>query len=203
SLGRDAALLPFRDGVGAHAKPSSKLGLGQDPENRVKGVVVHLTDYIHQRLMPVNHWLIAEPQPEADHKRMVDTPRPEDFTRFSDWLEAVREARALTQRAVARIGGASPQAVTKWFKGGNVRPASLQKLATWAGADYSKLRLLLDGQPITTQKRSNGPSPLKSVAAQRIARKIDLLDGDDDAIGMIEDIVDNRLAKHAGKRKQG
>jgi len=202
ALGGNSPLLPLRDGIGTHANPPSEFGLGQNLEDRVKGTVLHLSNYVHHRLIDVNHQLIAEPKPVVDHKHMVDMPQPEHYSSVAQWIEAARRSRGIPQRAFMEITGRSAQAVNKWFKGKGIDPDSLAKIATWAGVEYASLRLLLDKQPIPTSRRLKGAPPFKTPAAVRIARKLDLLDGDDDSLEMIEDLVDNRLARNAKVRKK-
>lgn len=198
-LSRDTGLLPLGDRIGGHTEPPGQLCLRHNPEDGVQSAVVHIDDYIHRRLMRVNHHLIADDQPTADHKRMVDTPRPEHYATFPQWLIAIQSARKVTQRAIATIAGTKPQAVTKWLKGGGVEPEPLRKLANWAGVEYSALRLLLDGQPQETGRQKKQFTQ-QAPATMRIARKIDLLK-DEVSLTAVESLVDTLLSSAASQKR--
>lgn len=75
---------------------------------------------------------------------MTKTPDPREYSSFADWLAVVTAGRGV-QREIARACGVSPQAITKWLQGGQVKPEPLRKLADWAGRPYSDLRMLADG----------------------------------------------------------
>jgi transcriptional regulator with XRE-family HTH domain len=150
----------------------------------------------------VNHRLIAEHQTAVDHQRMVDTPKPEHYSAFKDWLEAFRASRNLLQADIAEIGGVSAQAVTKWFSGGGVQPKALKKLASAAGVSYAHLRLLLEEQPILEGRQKRGLPP-PSPVAQRLARKIELLADDETKITAVEAMIDALIAQQSKERRRG
>lgn len=202
SLSGNLVLFPLSDRVRRDPESSSKLGLGAEvpfDSGKDAGVssVTHMTDYIHRQLSRVNPHLIAGAKSTHDTKAMVDTPRPEHYTAFKDWLEAVRKSRNLTKAAIAAIGGKSPQAATKWFQGGDIEPESLAKVADWAGVPYEHLRLLLDGQPINKKRPV---VPILSPIAQRISRKAEMLD--DVSISAVETLIDTFLATAQKQNKR-
>lgn len=205
SLGGNLVLFPLRDGVRRDTEPVSELGLraevSPDPLKYAEiSNIAHMRNYIHRQLSGVNPNLIADQILTSETKRMVDTPRPEHYTAFKDWLDAVRKARGLTKAAIAQIGGRTPQAATKWFQGGDVEPESLRKIADWAGVPYEHLRLMLDGQPINGKKKT--VVPIMSPIAQRISRKAEMLD--ETSITAVETLIDTFLAtaaKAQNKRK--
>lgn len=161
-----------------------------------------MSAFLHSRLNSVNPRFIAGLQPPADNKRMVDTPKPEHYPSFAAWLEATRKAFRVQKQQIADIAGVSPQAVTKWFKGGDVGAEPLQKIADWSGVRYASLRLLLEGKPLTDQRTNKG-APAPSPAVQRIARKVQSLQGDEASLSAVEVLVDTFLSQSAQKRKTG
>jgi transcriptional regulator with XRE-family HTH domain len=199
----NATLLPFRHGVRTHAEAPRELGLRDNSKYRQKGAVVHLDDYVHRRLSSVNHLLIARLQPVVDHKPMVETPKPELFSTFAQWLDAVRRSRNLTKKNIATVAGVSAQAVTRWFKGKGVDEAPLQLIADWAGTDYAHLRLLLEGKQLPGGKKRGPESAMRSPDAHRISRKLDLLASSPETLADIEAMVDHQLEKRAKQRKRG
>jgi hypothetical protein len=164
--------------------------------------VVHMKPFLHYGLRKRNRQLIDAHKPPVDNENMPDTPKPEHFSAFKDWLEAVRLSRRLPKRAIAEVAGKSAQAASKWFAGGDIEPEPLRKIADWAGVPYAELRLLLDGQPITTQKRRNGAASVHAPVVQRISRKIEQLAGDDTSITAVEAVIDSLLAGHTRHRKR-
>lgn len=201
-LGRDFPLLPLGDGVGSDSYAPGQFGLGHTLKQAVKGTVVHMSDYVHHRLIKVNQQLIVPSEQGVEHKRMVDTPHPRHFSSFADWLEAVMRSRDVTKADVARAGGSSPQAASKWFKGGGLDVPHLRKLADWAGADYSELRTLLDKQPLPKARGRLREIP-KSGDVMRISRKLDQIAWDDDALKSVEALVDHLTSRSGShKRKQ-
>lgn len=73
-------------------------------------------------------------------------------------------AHGVKQKTVAEVADVTPQAVTKWLKGGNVEPEPLERLATWVGLDYESMRLLVDRPRLktTSRKRTDTDSKLKA-----------------------------------------
>jgi hypothetical protein len=198
---RNLALFPSRDRLRSNLEEFGKLSLADNFKDRPEGNVVHIGNYIHRRLSDVNSVLIAGPRLVGDHKPMVEIPKPELYGAFKDWLTAVLTARSLTKADIATIAQASPQAVTRWFKGGGVAEEQLERLATWAGADYGILRLLVEGRPVSRKKRPGQEPMVKSPDAHRISRKLDMLPSD--ILLDIEALVDHQLQKQAKLRKHG
>lgn len=201
SLGRDPPLLPLGDGVGSDSHPPGQLSLGHPLKETIKGTVVHLGDYVHRRLNDVNRQLIVSNEPAAEHKRMVDTPRPGHFSSFAEWLEAVRRSRNASKAEVARVGGGTPQAASKWFNGGGVDVPHLRKLADWAAVEYLELRALLDKQPVP-RPRGRLHETSKSGDVMRISRKLDQIAWDDEALKTVEALVDHLTQSRSGPRKR-
>lgn len=198
--------LPLRDRVLGDANSFGERRLRtevvDEPLKRGLGTVTHMSAFLHSRLNSVNPRFIAGLQPSADNKRMVDTPKPEHYPSFATWLEATRKAFRVQKQQIADIAGVSPQAVTKWFKGGDVRAEPLQKIADWSGVPYASLRLLLEGKPLADQRTKKG-APAPSPAVQRIARKVQSLQGDEASLSAVEVLVDTFLSQSAQKRKTG
>lgn len=204
SLRRHPLLFPLGDRVRGHADPLRQLLLrAQICENTLESrqlndiskpnVVVHMKDFLHYGLRKINRQFIADNQQPDENQRMVDTPRPEHFSAFKDWLEAVRLSRGLTKASIAEVAGKTPQAATKWFKGGDVEPESLKKIADWAGAPYEHLRMLLDGQSLNGRSKKQVVS-IKSPIVQRVSRKVEQLAEDEASISAVEALVDSLIA---------
>lgn len=200
SLGGNLLLFPLRHCVRGNAEKLGKGGLGANLAFDSGKDVIHMSRLIHRQLSHVNPHLIACSKPSVDTVPMPNTPRPEHYTAFKDWLEAIRKHRGLTRKAIADIAGRSAQAATKWFQGGDIEPEPLERISTWAGVPYADLRLLLDGQPLTAGKRKQ-PTPIMSPIAQRIARKAEHLD--DASISAVEVLVDTLLAQEEKRRGRG
>lgn len=71
-------------------------------------------------------------------------PDPRTCKDFPEWLRGLTEFGGVTQRQIAQVAGASPQAVTKWLKGGAIEVERLARLAEWSGTEYRELRRLVD-----------------------------------------------------------
>lgn len=73
-------------------------------------------------------------------------PDPSSFTTFSGWVRELTDPDryGVRQRVLAEVAGASPQAVTKWLKGGAIEADKLARVAEWCGVSYQSLRLLVD-----------------------------------------------------------
>lgn len=71
-------------------------------------------------------------------------PDPRTCKDFPEWLRGLSEFGGVTQRQIAQVAGATPQAVTKWLKGGAIEVERLARLAEWAGQEYRELRRLVD-----------------------------------------------------------
>lgn len=204
-LSGNLLLFPLGDRVRGDPKSAGEFGLAAEMsldalEDAGVSNVTHMNGYINRQLSRVNPHLIDSAVGAGQHKRMVDTPRPEHYTSFKDWLEATRKSRGLTKASIAQIAGRTPQAATKWFQGGDVEPESLRKIADWAGVPYEHLRLMLDGQPIEGRKKA--VTPILSPIAQRISRKAEMLD--ETSITAVETLIDTFLAtsaKQQNKRK--
>jgi transcriptional regulator with XRE-family HTH domain len=131
---------------------------------------------------------------------MVDVPRPEHYPSFPQWLEATRKAFKVRKQDLAQIAGVTPQAVTKWFRGGDVGPDPLRKLSDWSGVPYAELRMLLEGQPVTAVKPKKGLAP-PSPVVQRLSRKLQILSSDESSLGAVEALVDTFLSQQAARQK--
>lgn len=202
---RNALVLPFRNRVpGNPDHIGESLLRSKDFEDPLKGgkrldrSVLHLSDLIHRRLSDVNRRFIAGVPGTQQNQLMVEIPKPEHYTKFSDWLEAARKARSLTKTQIAEIGNRSPQAATKWFKSGSPHPEVLQAIADWAGVDYQVLRNLAEGRPNAPVKAKRGIKPPAPVVV-RISRKAEALSREHAEI--IEDLVDTLLSKQSGQKQ--
>lgn len=199
-------LFPLRDGVLGHAHRFRERGLRtevvNEPLERGTGTVTHMSSFLHSRLSEVNPRFIAGTKPAADNKQMVDTPKPEHYPSFAAWLTATKKSFRVQKKDIAEIAGVSPQAVSKWFKGGDVGPEPLQKIADWSGVQYASLRLLIEGKPMLEQKGKKGV-PMPSPAVQRLSRKIQGLQGDDSSLSAVEVLVDTFLSQSSQRRKPG
>lgn len=218
-LSGNLVLFPLRHGIRRDTESLGQLSLGaEDGKDSLEGmrgsgtgVVLGLgrdlgSDFhankLNRRLSLVNCRLIAEHESHVDHQHMVDTPKPEHYSAFKDWLEAFRASRNLLQADIAEIAGVSAQAVTKWFSGGGVQTKALKKLASAAGVPYAHLRMLVEGQPIGEGRQKRGMPP-PSPAVQRIARKIELLAADETKITAVEAMIDALIAQQSKERRRG
>lgn len=175
----------------------------QMAKNSVKGSagsVTHIRERIHRQFRGRNRQLIEGSEEDADNKQMVDTPKPEHYSTFAQWLEAIRAARKVKKADIATIAKVKPQAVSKWFKGGDVNPAALALISNWSGVEYSKLRMLLEGQPLTEAKKK-GPPP-DSPALRRLVYKLRSLEEDENSMHVMESLADTLLAQHTDKNKR-
>jgi transcriptional regulator with XRE-family HTH domain len=71
-------------------------------------------------------------------------PDPRTCKDFPEWLRGLTEFGGVTQRQIAQVAGATPQAVTKWLKGGAIEVERLARLSEWSGQEYRELRRLVD-----------------------------------------------------------
>ncbi len=86
------------------------------------------------------------------------SPDPESCSSFAEWVrDLTAKGSGLTQRQLAEAAGATPQAVTKWLKGGAVEVERLARIAEWSGYPYSQLRRLLDERKISMMPSAMGP----------------------------------------------
>lgn len=205
-LGGNVLQFPLGDGI---RRDSESLGQSQlrpeMPKNTIKGggagSVAHISDGIHRQLIQRNQQCIAQPDTANDNAEMADTPKPEHYPTFALWLEATRKAFNVNKAKIAEIADVEPQAVTKWFKGGDVKPASLAKIANWSGADYSELRMLLEGQPIKKTRIKGAPLP-PSPAMRRVTAKLRSLEHDENCMHLIESLADTLLAQQSAHHKR-
>jgi transcriptional regulator with XRE-family HTH domain len=114
---------------------------------------------VHCQLISVNCHLIADSVRATDNQPMIDTPQPDSYETFVEWLNAFCDYHG-TQRAAAKAANVSPQAMTKWREGKNVSAQNLKALAAAASADYAKLLLLFNKQP--TKSAPIAPSKLST-----------------------------------------
>lgn len=109
-------------------------------------------------LFVVYRQLIAAMDSGLQNLWMVDTrglppypgvgPDPRSCKDFAEWLREMTKKGRATQRDIAEVAGASPQAVTKWLKGGAIEPERLARIAEWSGFSYDQLRRLVDEHKI-------------------------------------------------------
>lgn len=204
SLGGNLIQFPLAHRVDRNAETRGELPLraemSKNAIKRAKGTVTHIATVVHRQLRKRNRQLIDRPEGDHDNKQMVDIPSPEHYSTFAQWLEAARKSRRLTKAAIARIGGVQPQAATKWFKTGDVKPESLRKLSDWSGIDYSKLRLLLEGQPIT-EARTKGPPP-PTPTLRRLMTKLRALEEEESSLHILESLADTLLEQANNKKRK-
>lgn len=106
--------------------------------------------------MSVNCSLIAVNHGSGDAVPMVEitglppppprVPDPASCTTFSGWVRELTDQRryGVRQRILAEVAGTTPQAVSKWLKGGAIEADRLARIAEWTGVSYQALRLLVD-----------------------------------------------------------
>lgn len=203
SLRGNLVQFPLRDRVDRNAESRSELSLRPEmSKNALKGSrgsVTHIDAVVHRQLRKRNRQLIDRTGTDNENKQMVEMPSPEHYSTFAQWLDAARKSRRLTKTAIAKIGGVKPQAVTKWFKDGDVKPESLRKLSDWSGIDYSKLRLLLEGQPIV-EVRGKGPPP-PTPTLRRLITKLRVLEEVEGGLHVLETLADT-LIEQADQKKR-
>lgn len=137
---------PFGDRLRRYAHSHCKSPLAsKDFANPLECIFKH-GSYIHRQLIHVNWGLIALGSAAQQNQLMIDTPQPDSYSTFAEWLNAFCEYHG-SQRAAAIKTKVTPQAMTKWRAGGNVTTKNLQKLAVAGIVDYSKLLLLFNKQP--------------------------------------------------------
>lgn len=204
SLGWNVVQLPLRDGVGRNSEPGGeRLLRAQMAKNTIKGgagSVTHIRDGIHRQLSRRNRQLIEPPARDHENEQMVETPNPEHYSTFAQWLDATRKARKLNKADIAQIAKVKPQAVSKWFKGGDVKPQPLALISNWSGIEYSKLRMLLEGQPLT-ETRAKGVPPA-TPALRRLVNKLRSLENDESSMHVMESLADTLLAQQTDKNKR-
>ncbi len=87
-------------------------------------------------------------------------PNPAEFDSFSEWLQALTSKRyGVKQKTLAEVAGRTPQAVTKWMKGGMVEAESLVRIAEWSGFPYMLFRRLLDEEKLGVLPRGIEEQP--------------------------------------------
>lgn len=79
-------------------------------------------------------------------------PDPRQCKDFAEWLHQLTDKSGcnVRQTDVARAALRSPQAVTKWLKGGSIEVETLARLAAWTGAGFDHLRRLVDESKLKT-----------------------------------------------------
>lgn len=114
-------------------------------------------------------------------------PDPESCASFSEWLKALTGKKyGVTQRVVAEVAATTPQAVTKWLKGGAIEAERLVRLAEWSGFSYQSLRRLVDEPKLGVfgSRISEDPAPY---------RLSSLLAGHDELLAIYQKLTaDNR-----------
>ncbi len=102
------------------------------------------------------------------------SPDPESCSTFAEWIrDLTAKGRGLTQRQLAEAAGATPQAVTKWLKGGAIEVERLARIAEWSGYPYSQLRRLLDDQKIAMMPGVMGV--MDSPSSQRAEHELSVI----------------------------
>lgn len=84
--------------------------------------------------------------------RPYRVPDPQSCADFTEWLLALTDKKrgGVAQTIVAAAAGTTPQAVTKWTKGGSIEVERLSRLASWTGASFQQLRNLIDESKLKT-----------------------------------------------------
>lgn len=91
---------------------------------------------------------------EQHNKGLPPAPRaypdPTEYISFALWLKELTADRGkrygVTQTMIAEVTGKTPQAVTKWTKGGRIEPERIGKLSQWMAIPYQQLSRLVDMQ---------------------------------------------------------
>jgi transcriptional regulator with XRE-family HTH domain len=177
TLCRDAVLDPLGNGRRGYLAAPSELGLranlldhfakdvvlddgcqevriAEDATNRDVRLVSHGANVIHGRFTSVNRQVIAHKPPGDEHGPMNarPMPQPENYANFAAWVRALLPFAGNNQAALARAVGVKPQMLTKYLAGGGPSMENLEKFADYAGTSYAKLRLLVDGRPVSEAK---------------------------------------------------
>lgn len=131
-----------------------EIGVTEDAANSGVCAVSHGANVIHGRFMTVNRQFIAHKLPGDEHGPMSTRhmPQPENYATFAAWVRALLPFAGNNQAALARAVGVRPQMLTKYLAGGGPSLESLEKFANYAGTSYAKLRLLVDGKPVSEAK---------------------------------------------------
>jgi transcriptional regulator with XRE-family HTH domain len=153
ALSRDSVVYPFGDRLWRNTDGPSKRSLRPESlEDGKQNIGCHETTYIHGQFMTVNSEVIAHNLPVDDHDAMPHRiPQPENYATFAAWVMAMA-SYAGSQAALARGVGVSPQMITKYLAGKSIEPENLEKFANFSGVSYAKLRLLVDGMPLSDAK---------------------------------------------------
>lgn len=80
-------------------------------------------------------------------------PDPRGHQTFAEWLKVFTKRGnhyGVTQRMIAAVTNATPQAVTKWLKGGSIEVERLARLAAWIGVPYLHLQTLANEERLRT-----------------------------------------------------
>jgi transcriptional regulator with XRE-family HTH domain len=148
-FGRDARLKPLGDGLRGNLELPSKCGLGTESlDGALQNFNVAHTVVVHRQFTAVNCDVIDSQPLVDDYGVMKQVPQPENYATFAAWVIALC-SWAGSQARVAKEVGVSPQAMTKYRKGGSIEPRTLEKFADYSGVSYAKLRMLVDGKPVS------------------------------------------------------
>lgn len=169
-LRRDSALEPSSDGLRRDAQLAGELGLAPVPErgncapennsgtwNSIRELdsgISHNCKVIHGRFIPVNDRVIAHTPAADEHEPMSNAsiPQPENYASFAAWVRALVHQVGGNQAALCRAVGIKPQMLTRYLSNGAPTTENLQKFADYSGVSYAKLRLLIDGKPLSEAK---------------------------------------------------
>jgi transcriptional regulator with XRE-family HTH domain len=154
ALRRNTVVYPFGDRLWRYTNSPREGGLGTDgAERSLKDFTAHDCDaLIHSQFMSVNDTVIAHKPHVYDSSGMDKRiPQPENYANFAAWVRAAADYVG-SQAALARAVGVSPQMVTKYLNGKTAEPENLEKFADWSGVAYAKLRMLMDGKPVSEAK---------------------------------------------------
>lgn len=154
SLGRNTATVyPFGNRLRRNANSASEIRLrAEGLKSGVENVFPHDSKLIHARFMKINSPVMAHQLTAYDHAAMTSRiPQPENYATFAAWIRAL-STYAGSQAALARAVGVSPQMITKYNNGGSPEPENLEKFSAYTGVSYAKIRLLVDGKPISEVK---------------------------------------------------
>lgn len=147
-LGRNADLEPLGDGLRTDAELTRERGLRLEGlDDSMQRICDGHNVVVHRQFTSVNRQAIdSQPLVDDDAARMKPVPQPENYATFAAWVSALCQ-RAGSQARVAKEVGVSPQAMTKYLKGGSISPKTLERFADHGGVSYAKLRMLVDGRP--------------------------------------------------------
>lgn len=228
-VGNSEPLLPLMDGLGQDLLPRRLIGIGSGKLPRQpgrtdgrfglkralesggaggSGVGVHSDAECNRRLEP-SKALLVDSATSPGNDESMDIPRPERYTSFPHWLNAVLQLRDFNgnQTILADRVGVKSQSINQWLHGGaKPSPASLKKLATWGTVDYHTLRALSEGEPIPGSRKARAETILKRHPdVEAIALLIDTIAHDPEGLAMVrsavQGLVDTRRQLHSTTKR--